>query len=281
MSLLSISDKNTDFSDLNAAMIVAEVGVLHAAIAVYSFEHNQFLRIDILNQQTGDNKFADLELFKVSAKQKMVMTSAGKALLVPSALFDEEKVNDLIQFNFDDFNPDNESVFHNKLNHLNSYLLFTVDNEMANLITQYFDNQAIYHRATAFLEGCVLFQNERLNNQETPALYVDILEHSIILSLFHSGKLTFFNQIAFKTPQDLVFFIVKLVDEFKLDTKKTDLFLSGKVSFPKDDILQEIRKFFLQVYPLEFTKFFGVSPALKSISLVEYNTLFNLPFCVS
>jgi len=281
MSLVSIADKNADFSDLNTAMIVAEVGELHSVAAVYSFEHNQFLRVDILNQQAGENKFADLELFKMSAKQKMVMIAAGKTLLIPSALFDKEKVNDLIQFNFEDFNPDTEKVLYNKLNHLNSYLLFTVDSERLNRLTAYFDNQAIYHRATAFLETCVLFQNERLKNQETPTIFVDILEHSIILSLFHSGKLAFFNQIAFKTPQDLVFFIVKLADEFKLDTKKTDLFLSGKVSFPKDEILQEIRKFFLQVYPFEFTKFFGVSPALKSISLVAYNTLFNLPFCVS
>ena len=281
MPLISIADKNADFSDLNTAVIVAEAGEWHAVAAVYSFEHNQFIRIDVLNHKTGENNFADMELFKMTAKQKMVMISTGKTLLIPSALFDKEKVNDLIQFNFEGFNPDTEKVLYNKLNHLNSYLLFTVDIEMLNRLTAYFDNQAIYHRATAFLENGVLFQNERLNNQETPAIFVDILEHSIILSLFHSGKLAFFNQIAFRAPQDLVYFIVKLADEFKLDTKKTDLFLSGKVSFPKDDILQEIKKFFLQVYPFEFTKFFGVSPALKSISLVEYNTLFNLPFCVS
>lgn len=281
MSLLSVSDKNADFSNLSTAMIVAETGALHAVGAVYSFEYNQFIRIDVLNQQAGENKFADLELFKMQAKQKMVMTTAGKTLLMPSALFDKEKIFDLIRFNFEDFNPDTETVFYNKLNHLNSYLLFTVDKGLTNILTDSFDKQSIYHRATAFLETCVLFQSERLKNQETPAIFVDIADNTIILSLFYSGKLAFFNQIAFRAPQDLVFFIVKLADEFKLDTKKTEIFLSGKVRFPKDEILKEIKKFFLQVYPFEFTKFFGVSPALKSISLVEYNTLFNLPFCVS
>ncbi len=281
MASVFLKDKNFNFSELNAAMIVAEASEMQSSIAVFSFEYNQFVRIDEIEDDLEMTKFFESELINTVAKQKMVMFSAGKTLLVPSALFDKEKVNDLFQFNFEEFNHDTEKVLFNKLNHLNSYLLFSMENELANRLLNLFSEQEIYHRATSFLETGVLFQNERVKNQDRSAIFVDVLDNSIILSFFHLGKLAFFNQIAFRKPQDLVFFMVKLADEFKLDTKKTDIFLSGRVDFSKDEILQEIRKFFLQVFPFEFTKFFGISPALKAIPVFRHNSLFNLPFCVS
>ncbi len=280
MSQNSFIDKNFNFSDLTSALVVAEVCEMQSSIAVFAFEHNQFVRIDILEKLFDKNLLAGSNLFETSAKQKMVMFSGGKILLVPSSLFDTEKVSDLFKFNFEDFNSGSEKIFFNKLNHLNVYLLFSVDNDIVNPVSTFFPERNFYHRATAFLETGVLFQNERLKNKDQPVIFVDVLDNSIILSLFFSEKLVFFNQIAFKEPQDFVFFMVKVADKFKLNTKKTEIFLSGRVNFPKDELLLEIKKFFLQVYPFEFTRFFGVSPALKSISLVRYNSLFNLPFCV-
>ena len=281
MASVSLKDKNFDFSDLTSAMIVAEVGDIRSAITTFSFEQNQFVSIDMFDNDSDAKALTKSVLFGTTAKQKLLSLSAGKTLLVPSALFDKEKINDLFQFNFEDFNSDIEKVFFNKLNHLNAYLLFSVNHDVVKLLSPFFEEQNFYHRASGFLETCVLFQNERLKNQDKPVIFVDVLDNSIILSLFDSGKLAFFNQIAFKKPQDFVFFLVKLADEFKLDTKKTELFLSGLVDFPRGEILQEIKKFFLQVYPFEFTKFFGISPALKPTPVYQNNSLFNLPFCVS
>ena len=281
MDAVSLKDKNFDFSDLTSAMIVAEVCDTKSAITVFSFEQNQFVSIEEIEDDLAMTKFAKSTLLSVVVKQKLLSLSAGKTLLVPSALFDEAKINDLFRFNFDDFDEETEKVFFNKLNHLNVYLLFSVSRDVVKSLTPFFKEQDFYHRASGFLETCVLFQNERLKNQDKPAIFVDVLDSSIILSLFDEGKLAFFNQIAFKKPQDFVFFLAKLADEFKLDTKKTELFLSGRVDFPKGEVLQETKKFFLQVYPFEFTKFFGISPALKTIPAHRYNSLFNLPFCVS
>lgn len=281
MVSVSLKDKNFDFSDLTDTMIVAEVDNIQSAISIFSFEYNQFVSIDAFENDSEMTTFFKSSFLNASVKQKFLSLSAGKTLLVPSALFEKEKNNELFQFNFEDFNPDVEKVFFNKLNHLNSYLLFSVKKDVEKRVSSFFSEQDIFHRASVFLETCVLFQNERLKNQDKPVIFVDVLGDSIILSLFHSGKLAFFNQITFKKPQDLVFFMVKLVDEFKLDTKKIEIFLSGSVDFPKDEILQEIKKFFLQVYPFEFTKFFGLSSALKPLSISRYNSLFNLPFCVS
>ncbi len=281
MASVSLKDKNFDFSDLAAAMVVAEVHDNQSAISVFSFDRNQFVSIDVFEDDSELATFSKSPLLSAVAKQKLLSLSVGKTLLVPSALFDDGKTVDLFRFNFEDFLEETEKVFFNKLNHLNAYLLFSVKRDVVKLLSPFFKEQDFFHTASGFLETCVLFQNERLKNKDKPVIFVDVLGDSILLSLFDSGKLAFFNQIAFKQPQDFVFFLVKLADEFKLDTKKVELFLSGRVDFPKGKISQEIKKFFLQVYPFEFTKFFGVSPALKPIPLYRTNSLFNFPFCVS
>ncbi|HIE15891.1 MAG TPA: DUF3822 family protein, partial [Bacteroidales bacterium] len=200
----------------------------------------------------------------------------------PSSLFEEGKNIDLFNFNFEDFDSATEKIFYNKLNHLNAYMLFSLGNNIIEQWLSVSEYGNFFHRASAFLEVCMLFQNEYLKDDKThPLIFIDVLDKSVFLSLFYLGKLAFFNQINFVQLQDMIFFLVKLTETLKVDIKKTEIFLSGNINFPKDKTISEIKKFFLHVYPFEFLNFFTTSPALKSLPVYKVNSLFNLPFCVS
>jgi hypothetical protein len=195
--------------------------------------------IDILTKFTGENDQVG-EIMRSSLtgdhiKSVSISFCNNQFTLIPESLFEKEKAHEILALNI----PLDEGaeVHSAPVHHLHARLLFATGKEKKDL-EKNFPNAVFSHCAMYFLNRLPMEMNggDEFHICFYPGLF---------LLAGTSGKnLLFCNSFHYRSPEDVVYFLLFTAEQLRFDPGKIRLYISGEIE-PAGPIAELLQKYFL------------------------------------
>jgi hypothetical protein len=193
-------------------------------------------------------------------------------MLVPSAFFDQSKSRELLQFCYD--LPQDTFIEINTIPALEMINLFSIPEELHSMTNRLLPKALQYHASTA----SVLAAHHLSQQKYHPVLLVDIYPGVIFLTIADGGKILFANYFKSVTQEDMLYWIVRLLEQFELDGSKIILYVNGEKSQVNERIAYLI-SYFNNVSALPFPSFLSVAEDTPEDFFQSFIDLFYLLLC--
>lgn len=223
--------------------------------------------IDILKE-----KIRNCEYLNLSYKTISVIWLSRKSCLVPSSLFSETIAVDSFQL----CQPllKDEIIRWNEVKEMNAYLVYALPSALPEFLNSQFSEAKISHQSFGFYRQAL----NQIIDSKHPKIYIQVFEHFFDAFIPDVEQKHFANSFAFKDEVDMVYFILNIYKQQKLNTEYSQLHLSGKIDETSKayETLQRYIKF-IKLETIE-----NISPLKNDVSNSEYNQftkLINTSLC--
>lgn len=209
---------------------------------------------------------------KPSYRESIAMVSSGKSTLIPSAYFREQDVKKYLEFNHD--MDELDEIHYNYLQPTDAYTIFSIPNPLTNPIIEHIGRIEYYHHQLPF----ITWQLDNSPSHKKIAA-ISIYENFADIGVFSKNKLHFYNTFNWSAMEDLLYYILYVYKQHKLNVSANDLYISGNTSSLKelkDLIGRYIKKIHDQKPPDAFT----YSYTFKKETARHFTNLFRLNLCV-
>lgn len=153
-----------------------------------------------------------------------------QSTLIPSELFDAQKVDSYLELNTEKW--DDADASYDTLTANDVVNVYSVSNAVKKLLKDKFSNVNFLHASTPLLTQ-LLLQSE----QTEPALFVYVQPRVLEVLYAKKGKPVFFNSFHYTTPEDFIYYILYVCQHLHLDPEKVHVHLHGEIV--KDSVLYE------------------------------------------
>ena len=212
------------------------------------------------------------ELSSISFSKVYIAVDTTPALLVPQTLYRPENKRNLLAFSAD-FNEEHEVMEH-PISSLTAVMLFPVASSFKSFVIPFFPNAEILHILSAL--PVAMFELSRATKGQ--AMGARITKNLLHVSIADFGKLLFSNHFEIKTKDDIVYWLLRVCDQFTINPRKQTLYLDGIPNL-MDDIAINIKSYFPTISLIPFPSVYGLASDLKSKPLESFTDLFYLPLC--
>jgi len=256
----SLNGLSFSVMDTNRLMVIA--------YRKYRFENTRL--IDELTEKIQDLLNKD-SLLNNNYQQVGFIYLSQKSTLIPSAYFDENSLRKYFEFNHT-LNELDE-IHYNYIYAIDAYNVFTIPNYVANEVYNKYKNISFYHQATPLING--IYTREK-SNKETE-IYINLNEGFFDIAVINSGKLNLYNSFSCQNENDILYFIMYVVKQLKIDPDNAILCLSGIHADDKHIIT--FRKFLPTITSNSPNAKFIYAKALADIPKNTFTNLINLYSC--
>lgn len=218
------------------------------------------------------NYITEHSLLKRKFQHKACIFPVSKYTLLPKHLIINGKEEDY--FNFAHHKNQDEVIGSHNLMSDDITMIFALDIKWSHLINDHFEEAMKYPSPAAFIDTLI----PKYRTARTSGLFIDIHEDHFDLLIMENGKLRYCNNFNYKSPEDLVYYTIFVIDQLGVDIEKTELKLSGSVN-EKSAIFRLLRKYIRSVELINFEDEVRLSYALSDIPLYSYPELFNSRLC--
>lgn len=156
-------------------------------------------------------------------REKKVLISTAKGTLIPKPFFSEALMTSYFKLNFGQ--PNTETLHHNYINSLDTYLLYSIPNRLANSLSHFTHVNHYYHVACPWLEGIMAY----FKGSENRYLVIDIEDPLVRIAAFSGKQPEFFNIFRFDHDQDLLYYVLYAAQELNFDPHQTPFYFSGNL----------------------------------------------------
>jgi len=211
------------------------------------------------------------ELLSQNYKHTKLIWLSSKNTLIPNSYFKKENLKKYFEFNqkLDDL----DEIHFNELKYIDAYSIFTIPNQIANIFIKQFPKICFYNQQAPFIENNLLKYHS-----ESKKVFANINSNFIDLSIIEKGKLLLYNNFAYKTEADIIYFVLYVFDQFKLNTQETELILSGFIH-KESKLYSKLSEFISHIKFDKPTEDFAFSYTFKKIPQQSFINLFNLHLC--
>lgn len=217
-----------------------------------------------------------IELFDglsaISFARVFIALDSQPSVLVPNVLFRQENKRDLLSFTAE-FNEEYE-VFEHYLPSLSAVNVFAVAPSFKTFIAPYFPQGNLIHISSALLIAMADLSRTETN----VTMGIRLQDNVLSVCLFDCGRLIFFNHFSVKTREDVIYWIMRLGDQFGLNANKTGLYVQG-VENVMDEKVAFLRLYFAKLNLIPFPEEYQLAPELKTEPIELFTDLFYLPLC--
>ena len=197
-----------------------------------------------------------------------------KSTLIPKKHFQKDSLKQVFEQNHQ--MDDLDELHFNELRAMDGYNVFTVPNYLGNEFTQRYRRVYFYHHAT-----CMIL--EALKHDEThmdSRVYINVNSGFFDVLIVKGKQVYLYNTFQFRSPDDLVFYVVSVFKQLHLAPGKAYIHYSGFISSESSE-LQLLRKFLGNVHACNPNENLVFSKKFHKFSLHYFTNLFNLHLCAS
>jgi len=193
-----------------------------------------------------------------------------KSTLLPASLFNKDHIRTYFEFNHE--MEDLDELHINYLKYIDAYLIFSVYQEISNLLFKHFPKIKIFNQAAPFIESTLL---QKENEQQ-----ISVCFHTDFFDIIYlrGRQLILYNNFKYRNPKDVIYFILFTCDKLKLDPGVIHVCLSGDVDVQSVET-EIIRQFFKNVSFARMDKQFNYPPGFSKIPEHTFLNLLNLYHC--
>jgi len=171
-----------------------------------------------------------------SFRSRSLVLISNHHMLVPKSLFQEQHRDNLFQF-FVDKDYD-DIVSSNEISLLDAVNVFSLEHEMNDFAKSFFEINSVVHISTVLLKTSYHISKQHF----TPVILIGIYQKTAVFIISDGGKVLFSNHFKVMTNEDLLYWTIRLFEQFELDVAKTSVYLVG-------DKMQTVQQlFFLKPY---------------------------------
>ena len=201
---------------------------------------------------------------------RMMFQNRG-ALLIPESLFNPSHVSDYFSV------PPamNEKIVFTRLISCDACLLFCIREDIRHQALALLNDVKITHQSVPLIESALQTSGTYGSADQ---LYVNITSGLADLVLVKSGQLTLYNSYPLRSDEDLVYYILRVYDQFDLSQEETPLILSG---WPElyTGANKVLSGYIRLIRFKEFDKSYLYSENFADVSQHSYANLINLALC--
>lgn len=193
-------------------------------------------------------------LLKIPANNTRVMHAGRNSIILPNDFADPEWLKKMLNFN----HPVDEldEIHINKIRGHEISLVFAIHHYVTNLFTKYFKN-------TSFINQAVPLLYHALNREKRQAeVFIQLNKDFFDIVILQYGELKLYNSFLYVNSTDLVYFILYVCKQLKIDTKKTPFNFIG-------DFSENITLFF------ELSSYLPNSTKIHAKEITQQAKLFN------
>lgn len=213
-------------------------------------------------------------LLKQRFKDSKITWEGSKYTLVPESLMQKERADRYLSLNVP-FNPAEEVILLDHVKHLKAYTIFSIPLRIRSIIQKHLHTDQISHISSALIEGILInYKNQMLH----PKCFLHIRESFFDLIIADHEKLYYSNSFDFKTPEDLVYYVIFVLDQLGFSPDEAEVILMGKIQ--KNAPLYQI--LFKYIRKLEFAPrnpSYSYSFVFNNLPPHYYFPLLNLNLC--
>jgi hypothetical protein len=185
--------------------------------------HFDFRRDHILRNSLHE-LFMEDELLRETYRTCKIAISSPHFTLVPEKMYDPREhktyMNNLTSLSA------HERLQSDALKQVQMQNVYVVDNEVINLLSNYFPNQQTFHSLSALIQGYQRIAEMQVGHQ----VFVNLRDGVAQLFFFEGRNLIFTNTFSFRTPQDALYYVLMTYEQFKLNPEQTPLGISGSLT---------------------------------------------------
>ena len=283
---VTIKDNDFDAEALSYYCLYISVGHDSLRYCMVDSKTNRCVLLEdyrFFNQLSTDeliaslNRIYDNDLFlKNPFWQKINIIPKGQAFtLIPREFFEESSPEKYLSLaghqnqNFLVVAAEQQSV--------DAVNVFYAEKKLVNWFHKAYPTRVIEftHQTAAFIEG-VKRQNPK-SKQSHMHIFVD--NNTLIIVVMNEGQLEFCNIFPYHTSNDLIYFVLFVLDELRLDKETCPVHLYGNID-NQSEIYQLIRTYISQVSLLnEHPNWLKFSYAFEQINNYSYFDLYGIHLC--
>ena len=164
--------------------------------------------------------------------------------LVPSNLFEEKLSLEYLKFNSKLL--ENDFAAHDLIEEIDAVNVYLPYVNVNNYIIDNFGSFNFYHYSTFLIKKLIKY-----NKEEDSSLYVNLQEESFQVLIIKKKRLLYYNNFDFNTKEDILYFLLFVIEQNKIDNNKSKLYLIGKIDF-NNDVYILISKFISNLEIIDF-----------------------------
>lgn len=207
------------YSHLNSRYIVLESVVLKNTSSFSSGESAKTIFGDQLKNYLDHHSW-----LRNPFRQTCIITNSLNYTLVPHALYNPAIKSDYLEFVFR--HNDNTIIKEHFLNSAEAWMIFALHKSISEVIEQHFNSARLLHHAGAMIETIL----PRFRHSETQnPVFVNIRQSSFDIIVLKDGRLRYCNSFSWKANEDLVYYLIFVLDQLTLNPESVSVMLSGLI----------------------------------------------------
>ncbi len=212
----------------------------------------------------------------LSREYKSVLFSfqSPRYTLLPGPLFQKDNLRTYFEFNH--YLEDLDEIHYNRLKGTDAYNVFVIPAEISGIVHRSYGNVKYFHQATPLIENGLISHGGKSSRKTVLAAiygkYADIV-------VIQGEKLLLCNTFPLKSDADLVYFILYVYEQLKLDGLETPLVISGEIK-KNSDVYGMLRSYIRNTSFEKRNDHFIYSYTFNDVDYHWFVNLFNLRLCV-
>jgi hypothetical protein len=246
----------------------AQLNIL--ALKTHHFDHNK-ASIQLENLRTT---FFDDSLLKESYRVIKIVFTTPHFTLIPSKFYNDSQR----QTYFKNLNTigQNDFLETDNLKNIGFYNIYQINKPLLEFTKSLFNQSVLqyHHIFTALIEGCRKIAELRTGHQ----LFANIRDNQVQILFFDGKELIFANGYTFKTNHDLIYFILMVYEQFKLNPEVIPLSISGSLT-QDSEIYKIIFRYIRHLHFIQAPPYFRFGNQFTGVPQHFYFDLFSIKLC--
>ncbi|KAA6314025.1 hypothetical protein EZS27_035296, partial [termite gut metagenome] len=205
-----------------------------------------YYHIETVSPQTSITKlkqlFSELEFLNRSYKQITILTVDNRFTVVPLSFFNKEHVKQI--FNYNQLVKENELVLYNILEKNDTAIIFGIDKNVFQFLTQQYPQAAISSQTTALIE---YFSTVGVEENLSKRMCVCLHDKSMNICCFKYKRLLFANAFECKQIEDCIYYLLYVWKQVDFNQETNKLYLMGTISDMKE-FVKELKRYILNIF---------------------------------
>ncbi len=224
----------------------------------------------------GRNEFALDEVFEKHPELNATFNETKVSYYYPEALLSPSHIS-----NFENAEAMLDSLYGPSFNQvINSENIgeWQINNSYAipEKIHQFLCNK--YRQGKFFHEYSVVLRKLLTETGHTDSLIIDFIPDQFAVYVIQNGQFKFAQKQDYKNAEDLIYFLVKLCDQFSIDRQKIKLLISGLID--KDSgIFNSLQQYFIDIEFRKMRREIKMDENIHNEPAHYFVSLFNLSTC--
>jgi len=237
------------------------------------FRHIKFAKKDKNYVKTQEHLITD-PVLNYDYKRVYVLFNTAKATLVPNALFNSDKAEDVISFSMR-VKENSHKTVKRKIRLADVWDIYTIPDYLYYLIKSQYRNVLFFQQYIPMIEANLMSGVV----DDDPVMYINLQKDIFDVIILKRYELMFCNSFRYVNSAEFTYYTLNVIKQLELDQKKLKVLVSG-ISLHDGECISLLGRYVRNVRFAASPKQFEFSSGFRNVRTEEFYNLLSLPLCV-